>query len=580
MERFIEENVPFTVAVIDMDWHTVDIPEEFGSGWTGTSWNKDLFPDYKAFLKWLEEHNLRVTLNLHPALGVRAHEDMYKEMAEAVGVDPESREPIVFDMTNIEFIKAYFEVLHKPYERDGVDFWWMDWQQGTKSAIKDLDPLWLLNHYHTLDIMKDNKRPMLLSRFSEAGSQRFPIGFSGDTQMTWNSLDFQPYFTSTASNIGYPWWSHDIGGHFRGYRDDMLTIRWIQLGVFSPINRLHSSNSPFSSKEPWNYGVEAENSIRKFLTLRHKLFPYLYTMNYRTHKDLIPLCLPLYYENADKYEPYSNKNAFYFGSEMLIFPITSPSSKVTGLGKVSGWLPHGKWYDFMHGSCYEGGRLVALHRKSDEYPILCKAGAIIPMNNVPEHDNTIGSRADMELYVFPGADNCFTLYEDAGEGFDYQNGEFATTKYTLKWDAKPVFEIGAAEGDLSLIPEKRNYKVNFRGFSKDTEVKAFCDGKELSVKTKFDVNTNTVTVCVYDVAVTDVIRFELNSESGFKSDEQAIYNRVFDILMRSEMDYNPKNDIWPTMLDKNLTRMQRLSTVTARITDSDVISAVCEQLSL
>ncbi len=580
MERFIEENVPFTVAVIDMDWHTVDIPEEFGSGWTGTSWNKDLFPDYKAFLKWLQEHNLRVTLNLHPALGVRAHEDMYSEMAEAVGIDPESREPIVFDMTNIEFIKAYFEVIHKPYERDGVDFWWMDWQQGTKSAIKDLDPLWLLNHYHTLDIMKDNKRPMLLSRFSEVGSQRFPVGFSGDTQMTWNSLDFQPYFTSTASNIGYPWWSHDIGGHFRGYRDDMLTIRWTQLGVFSPINRLHSSNSPFSSKEPWNYGCEAEKSIRKFLTLRHKLFPYLYTMNYRTHKDLIPLCLPLYYENSDEYEPYSNKNAFYFGSEMLVFPITSPSSKVTGLGKVSGWLPFGKWYDFMHGSCYEGGRLVALHRKSDEYPILCKAGAIIPMNVVPEHDNTVGSRADMELYVFPGADNCFTLYEDAGEGFDYQNGAFATTKYTLKWGAKPVFEIGAAEGDLSLIPEKRNYKVNFRGISKDTEVKAFCGGKELNVTSKFDANTNTIAVCISDIAVTDAVCFELNSESGFTPDEQAVYNRIFDILMRSEMDYNPKNDIWPTMLDKNLTRMQKLSTVTARITDSDVLSAICEQLSL
>ncbi|MBQ8869440.1 MAG: DUF5110 domain-containing protein [Oscillospiraceae bacterium] len=580
MERFTRENVPFSVAVIDMDWHTVDIPAEFGSGWTGYSWNKDFFPDYKAFLKWLHEHNLRVTLNLHPALGVRAHEDMYKEMAEAIGVDPESREPIVFDMTNIEFIKAYFEVLHKPYEKDGVDFWWMDWQQGTKSAIKDLDPLWLLNHYHTLDIMKDNRRPMLLSRFSGAGSQRYPIGFSGDTKITWDSLDFQPYFTATASNIGYPWWSHDIGGHYGGKRDDMLTTRWVQLGVFSPINRLHSSNSPFSSKEPWNYGVEAEKSIKKFLTLRHRLFPYLYTMNYRTHKDLIPLCLPLYYENSDEYEPYSNKNAFYFGSEMLVFPIASPSSAVTGLGKATGWLPHGKWYDLFTGARYEGGRQVALHRNSDEYPVLCKAGAVVPMNIVGDHDNTVGSKADMELFVFAGADNTFTLYEDAGEGFDYQNGAFATTKYTLKWSDCPVFEIKAAEGNPSLIPEKRNYKINFRGVSKDTAVKVICGGREIDAKTKYGVNTNTVTVCVRDIPVAEGVRFELSSECGFIPDEQAIYNRIFDILMRSQMDYNPKNDIWPTMLDKNLTRTQKLSSVIAKIDNSDVISAICEQLSL
>ena len=98
--------------------------------------------------------------------------------------------------------------------------------------------------------------------------------------MTWESLDFQPYFTSTASNIGYGWWSHDIGGHMLGYRDDELEARWYQYGVFSPINRLHSSNSAFSGKEPWNFSMEVRSTMDDFLRLRHKLVPYLYTMNY------------------------------------------------------------------------------------------------------------------------------------------------------------------------------------------------------------------------------------------------------------------------------------------------------------
>jgi len=580
MQRFIDENVPFSVAVIDMDWHTTNIPKEYGSGWTGYSWNKELFPDYHAFLNWLQDHNMRVTLNLHPALGVRANEDMYKEMAEAMGIDPESKEPIIFDMTNIEFIKAYFEVLHNPYEKEGVDFWWMDWQQGTKSAIEGLDPLWLLNHYHTLDISRDGKRPMLLSRFAQAGSQRHPIGFSGDSVMSWASLDFQPYLTATASNIGYPWWSHDIGGHFQGERDDNMTLRWVQLGVFSPINRLHSSNSPFSGKEPWNFSVEAERSIKKSLNLRHALFPYLYTMNYRTHKELLPLVQPLYYEIPDEWDPYLNPNVFYFGSEMLVLPITSPESPVTGLGKACGWIPYGRWYDFMQGGCYEGGRSVVLHRNSDEYPVLCKAGAIVPCNIIKDHDNTLGSKEDMEIFVFPGADNTFTLYEDAGDGSEYLNGAYTTTDYVLSWGDKPTFEIKGAVGDLSLIPQKRNYKINLRGFSKDTEVSVTSAGKKLDAKTAYDDTTNTVIVYVNGVSVADDLKLSLSSESNFIPDDTAIYKRIYDILMRSKTVYNPKNDCWPILTNPKFTRLQKMSSVMSKIDNSDILSAVCEQLSL
>ena len=103
-----------------------------------------------------------------------------------------------------------------------MDFWWLDWQQGTVTDIPGLDPLWALNHYHTLDSGRKDKRPLILSRYAGLGSHRYPIGFSGDSHMTWKSLDFQPYFTNNAANAGYTWWSHDIGGHMRGIQDDEL----------------------------------------------------------------------------------------------------------------------------------------------------------------------------------------------------------------------------------------------------------------------------------------------------------------------------------------------------------------------
>ena len=136
-----------------------------------------------------------------------------------------------FDIADPDFLLAYLEEIHHPLEAEGVDFWWLDWQQGSHTAMPGLNPLWMLNHYHFLDSGRDGKRPITFSRYAGPGSHRYPVGFSGDTVTSWASLDFQPYFTATAANLGYGWWSHDIGGHMFGVRDDELVTRWFQLGV-------------------------------------------------------------------------------------------------------------------------------------------------------------------------------------------------------------------------------------------------------------------------------------------------------------------------------------------------------------
>src|SRR5260221_854483 len=209
VNEFKEHDIPLDVLVLDMDWHTPD-------GWTGYTWNRKLFPDPVSFLSWAHSLDLAFTLNLYPADGVQKHEEAYSRFAEVLGRDPSTDEGIKFASTDKTFVQHYFELLHHPLEDQGVDFWWLDWQQGESSGIKNLDPLPWLNHLHFQDLNRRGKRPMLYSRWGGLGNHRYPIGFSGDTYATWEALRFQPYFTATAANVGYGWWSHGIGGPFCG----------------------------------------------------------------------------------------------------------------------------------------------------------------------------------------------------------------------------------------------------------------------------------------------------------------------------------------------------------------------------
>lgn len=201
-----------------------------------------------------------------------------------------------------------------------------------------LDPLWIFNHFHFLDSARGEKTSDI-SRYAGPGSHRYPIGFSGDTIVTWESLDFQPYFTLTASNIGYGWWSHDIGGHMLGYKDDEMTVRWVQLGIYSPIMRLHSSSSEFNGKEPWRYKKEAEMVMDHMLRERHRMIPYLYTMNYRSYCENKPLISPMYYNWQECNEAYEKKNQYLFGTSLMVAPITAPRIEKINMAKVQVWLP-------------------------------------------------------------------------------------------------------------------------------------------------------------------------------------------------------------------------------------------------
>ena len=597
VRRFREEDIPFSVGVVDMDWHLVDVdvpspvPNDL-NGWTGYTWNEELFPDYKTFLKELHSYNLKTALNLHPAAGVRRHEAMYEEMAKAAGIDPATGEGVPLDILSQKHMADYFDIIHHPYEADGVDFWWMDWQQGTdycwiheankpgeyQDERERLDPLWMLNHLHILDISRNGKRPMFFSRYAGPGSQRYPVGFSGDTFVTWQSLQFQPQFTAMASNIGYSWWSHDIGGHMGGYRDDEMFVRWLQLGVLSPVNRLHSSNSEFTRKEPWVYDREAEAVIKDWLRLRHALFPYIYTMNYRTHTERLPLVQPMYYSHPKCHAAYEVPNQYWFGSELMVAPITEKQDAASRMGKVTAWLPQGSWFDLFDGTYYASrrGRKLNLHRMLDTVPVLAKAGAIVPMANYPKNENRLLNAENMDILVFPGADNAFVLYEDAGDYSDYQNGAFAQTKLSLNWGEKAVFTIAPAEGDLTLIPEKRSWNIKLRGFHKDVCVKVLVNGE--AVDAEAVRQGNSTCVCV-TAKVTDRVELRIAGDNLIHDNADAV-SRIERIIQRSRISTREKEHMMAQVLSDAPTH-KKLSHMHWPSSESEaVVDAIKELLSL
>lgn len=553
MKSFKEKEIPISVATIDMDWHWVDVIERFGKqdakyqrksglplnnvlelfqsqGWTGYSWNTELFPDYRKMLRSLQDDGFKVTLNLHPAQGVRPYEDMYPQMCEALGMDPKEKKHITFDITDPKYIEAYFDVLHRPYEKEGVDFWWIDWQQEKTTKIKGLDPLWALNHYHTLAFNGENKRPLILSRFAKVGSHRYPLGFSGDTIITWKSLDFQPYFTITAANVGYTWWSHDIGGHHMGIRNNELYARWVQFGQYSPINRLHSTNDEFMGKEPWKYDYVADVVATKALRERHKMIPYIYTMNRRTQKDGIALCEPMYYEYPEIKEAYEVKNQYFFGSELMVSPITRPANKITKLAYSKVWLPKGRWTDIYNGYIYEGEKYVNMYRDLESIPVLAKEGAIIPLSQ-NDRSNDCSNPEKLEVRIFRGT-NSFKLYEDDGLTMNFKNGAFAQTEFKIREiGSDVVFKICKACSDLSVIPEKRDYSLIFDDISDAKEISL--SNADYSVEKKFD----KLYINISGVKPTDEVTIEFKSITARKNKDRK------DLIIETISKYQMKTNI-------------------------------------
>ena len=480
--QFEDHDLPLDVLVVDMDWHTPH-------SWTGYTWNRQLFPDPPAFLKWVHDKGLRVTLNLHPAEGVQPFEEVYPRFAEAMGVDPECGEAIPFNITDRRFVQNYFELLHHPLEEQGVDFWWVDWQQGKTTEMEGLDPLPWLNHLHFADSARRGLRPMLYSRWGGLGNHRYQTGFSGDTWVGWAALQFQPWFTAAAANVAYGWWGHDIGGHMGGATEPELYARWVQYGALSPSLRLHATKDPLTERRPWKYPQAVYQAARDAFHWRYQLVPYLYTMARIAHDTGVSLCRPMYYEYPEDDAAYAARYQYFFGDQMIAAPIVQPADPETGLAAADVWVPAGTWIEYTTRETFTGPRWVRLVGDLQRVPMLMRAGAILPLaapfeSSSPAHlsSGTTDAipRDRLVLAVFPGAPGRFRLYEDDGLTEAYKDGQVEWTEIRTQMDDPDTWlvRIAAVEGRCDSLPDRRGYEIRLEGSRRPDRV--LLDGLEVS----------------------------------------------------------------------------------------------------
>ena len=488
-------NIPMDVLVVDMDWHYT---EEGRGGWTGYTWNKRLFPSPTGFMKWAKQQQLQTTVNLHPADGIKYYEDCYADMARWMGMDPAEKKDIPWNASSKRFMQGWYDKVLRPMERDGIDFWWLDWQQwNNDKEFPRLSNVWWINYATFTDMERHHDtRPMLYHRWGGLGNHRYQIGFSGDAIISWKSLDFQPYYNSTASNVLYGYWSHDIGGHMGADSiNPEMYIRWMQFGAFSPILRTHSTKNAGLNKEPWVFADKERDIIRNIIKQRYSLAPYIYTMARHAFDTGVSLCRPMYYDYPDAQEAYTNRNEYMFGDNYLVYPITQPMNDGVSLQKV--WLPAGNdWYELSSGTMLKGGQTVERRFLLDEYPIYVKAGSIIPqygdVKNLRRNDEAV------TVTVYPGnVDAQFVMYEDNGNDKQYATA-YASTLMSATHSAEGTLRvsIGARKGEYSGMPAHRQYRLKL--VASAVPEKVVVDGKQ----TDFEYDGNNLSLMV-DIPETD-----------------------------------------------------------------------------
>ena len=507
-KEFRDRKIPIDVMVIDMDWHYTypltrektpkdEVGQRFG--WTGYTWNRDYFADPEGFLADVHDLGLKTSLNLHPALGIGEREECYDRfVSDYISRTSEYDGPqsyrngahrvrVPFRMSQQEWADAYFNSVIHPLEDQGVDFWWLDWQQWKESEyVSGLNNTFWLNWTFFNDKVrqgtsegKNADRPMIYHRWGGLGSHRYQLGFSGDTYDTWEVLAFLPYFTATASNVGYGYWGHDIGGHMqlvkRPTEAEMMT-RWIQYGVFTPIFKTHSNNSSRMERRIWAF-PDHYQYMKDAIELRYALSPYIYDMARKAYDTGVSLCRPLYYTHPKADEAYEWKEEFMFGDNILATVLCQPLDTLTGKTERKIWFPTGSdWYDMAQKKIHKGGSVKTLYYGINENPWYIKSGAMIPMA-AEDIQSLQGQTSELRLFVAPGTGNSvYRHYEDDGISQSYEE-DYAITEFKKQSNsAFCVLEIGQRVGRYVGMPQERNYIIVLGGLDREPRSVRLNDG--------------------------------------------------------------------------------------------------------
>lgn len=485
--RFRQEQLPMDVIV--QDW------QYWGKyGWNSMRFDETYYPSPKDMTDSLHRMNVRLMVSVWSKIDMQS--EVGKQMRQDGYYIPQTD---WIDFFNPNAAAAYWSNFSKRLLPLGIDAWWQDATEpenddlsGRKvnngtidgNTVRNVYPL-LVNKTVYEGLRKDapEKRAMILTRCGFPGIQRYGSAlWSGDVGNDWEAFRRQITAGLGMQAAGIPWWTYDAGGFFRprdqynnqDYIERML--RWIQTSVYLPLMRIHGY---MSDTEPWRYGAEAQSIIAQSLQERYRLIPYIYSNAAAISFDGSTLMRPLIFDFADDATALQQKYEYMFGKSLLVSPVTEPLDKGKSQGSWNTYLPKHQpgWYDYQTGKHYQGGQTVTTTIDRTRIPIFVLAGSILPISfdkqYAAQHPD-----APMEIRVYPGADASFTLYEDEGNNYRYEQGEHS--EITFNWDeARQQLTIAKRKGWYKGMPSKREFHVTLQGKQPKTVV---YKGKNIRIK--------------------------------------------------------------------------------------------------
>jgi len=381
----------------------------------------------------------------------------------------------VYDATNPDARKYYWNQINDSLFKIGLDAWWMD---TTEPETEGQEENILLNHklaagsgnryvnvFPLLDTSavydgqrsaSDQKRVFILSRSAFSGTQRNSVtAWSGDIVSDFVTFRRQIPAGLNFALSGIPYWTTDIGGFVLGNPDEPafreLFVRWFQFGAFSPVFRVHGTRMP-DQNELWSYGPDAQKILVNFDRLRYRLLPYIYSVAWKTTSEGYTPMRPLLMDFRTDDRAANIGDQFMFGPAILVSPVTEPGVSTREL-----YLPGAKWYDFWSGAAAEGGHMIQAAAPLERVPLYVRAGSILPLG--PDMEWSTERPADpIEVRVYRGADGDFSLYEDENDNYDYEKGVHATIPF--HWDDhNRILTIGQRKGSFPGMLQKRTFRV-------------------------------------------------------------------------------------------------------------------------
>ena len=497
--NFRERQIPCDAIYLDIDYM---------DGYRCFTWNKKYFPDPKRMMKELADDGFKTVVIIDPGIKVDPNYWVFKEGSEKKYFcrrsDDYFMEGHVWpgrcqfpDFTNPE-VREWWGGLFKELLDAGVAGVWNDMNEpavfgsgtfpmdvrhnydgfrGSHRKAHNVYGMQMVRAtYEGMKKLFKNKRPFTITRAGYSGVQRFSSVWTGDNVASWEHLKLASVQCQRLAMSGISFCGTDIGG-FTGEPDGELFTRWIQLGVFAPLMRAHSAGDT-REREPWSFGPEFEAINRKFIELRYRLLPYIYSAFWENHRYGFPILRSVAMIEQEEKGNLYREDEFTFGDKILVSPVGEPGQQ----SKVV-YLPKGDWYDFWSNEVFEGGTERSVATPLDSMPIFVRAGSVIPEWPVMQYTGEKEIEEMMfRIYYSDYEVNSF-YYEDHGDTFAYEQDIYLEKKYVVNGNAHSMIIKQSIEG--LFTPRYETYDLKIIGLP-FTPSKIIIDGKELTQKVEFD----------------------------------------------------------------------------------------------